>query len=221
MTSYVSLSGGLDSTAALALAAHDVDREVIAVSFEYGQSHLRELDAAEAVAAFYGTEHKIIPVMSGIMSSPALLDSGTVPDGHYTDQSMTATVVTGRNLLFASYLVALANPGDEVWFGVHAGDHAIYPDCRTEFWLPLADLVSDAYQVTVRTPWLLHDKQHIVIAGTQLGAPFDLSWSCYKGGDTHCGRCGTCVERAEAFSLAMVNDPTTYADTEFWKQVAS
>lgn len=216
MTHYVALSGGLDSTVALAVAVDEHPDDVTPVSFDYGQKHKREVLAADDVTTHYGLGHVTVRLPQ-VMRSPALLDGGPVPDGHYAHDTMRQTIVTGRNLLFASTLVAMAQPGDHVWLGVHAGDHAIYPDCRPEFWRPLKAAVLGAYEVTIRTPFLTLDKTGIVRLGAHLKAPLAQTWSCYKGGDQHCGRCGTCVERAEAFALAHVPDWTGYADPDFWK----
>jgi len=215
MTSLVVLSGGLDSTVAAAAAAAEVD-DVAAVSFFYGQRHRKELTAAAAVAKRLRIRHNIVN-LEGLLHGSALLDDTVVPHGHYAEASMTATVVPGRNLLFAAAAIARAHPGDQVWFGVHAGDHPIYPDCRPDFWDHLHGVVLDAYSVWLTTPFLHLSKADIVTTGHRLDAPMDLSWSCYEGGPLHCGRCGTCVERAEAFHLADVEDPTRYEDPAFWR----
>lgn len=215
----VVLSGGMDSTVALATAAR-TSGDVEALSFHYGQRHERELEAARNIARHYGVRHRIVDI-EGLLSGSALLGHGDVPEGHYADDTMAATVVPGRNLLFASAAIAQARPGDALWFGVHAGDHPIYPDCRPEFWHRLTALAADAYDVDIRTPFIESPKSYIAQQGARLGAPLDLSWSCYQGKDVHCGRCGTCVERAEAFALAKVADPTEYADPHYWKAVTA
>lgn len=216
MTIHLSFSGGMDSTALLHRAVHQQGpQHVRALSFDYGQTHNgSELEAARQIADLLGVERRVID-LRGMLSGSALLGSGAVPDGHYSHETMSATVVNGRNLLFASAIIAQTSPGDEVWLGVHAGDHPVYADCRPEFVHGL-DLAADAYGVRVEAPWVHLSKADIIDA--EPGAPFDLSWSCYKGGDVHCGRCGTCVERAEAFSLSTSPDPTTYADTNYWRE---
>lgn len=221
-TVRVVLSGGLDSTAALAAIMNQSEPErVSSISFSYGQRHARELVAAERVADYYQIEHELIDLRSVTLASPAhsaLTGSGKIPEGHYAADTMASTVVQGRNLLFASAAIARSQPGDSLVFGVHAGDHPIYPDCRPGFWDQLRILASAAYGITVVTPFLHVSKAAVVSRGAQDRAPFQLTWSCYNGGDRHCGRCGTCVERAEAFSLASVPDPTDYQDPEFWHQ---
>lgn len=215
MTIFVSFSGGMDSTALLHRAVREHGSgNVHAISFDYGQRHVRELVAAEAVAEALGVERLTLD-LRGLLHGSALLGQAEVPHGHYAEDTMAATVVNGRNLLFASALIAQASPGDEVWLGVHAGDHPVYPDCRPEFVESLA-LAAGAYSVVVQAPWVNISKDQIIAA--EPDAPYELSWSCYEGGELHCGRCGTCVERAEAFSLAGTADPTQYADSSFWRQ---
>lgn len=219
MTIFLSLSGGMDSTALLALARVQASLDetaVVPVAFNYGQRHVRELESAQAVADFYGLD--LVTMQLPTLSSPALTNGGPVPHGHYAADTMVATVVQGRNLLFASTLVSLAAQGDEVWLGVHAGDHAIYPDCRRSFIDPLEEAILAAYGVELVAPFVGMSKADIAAEGTRLGAPFASTWSCYEGGKVHCGRCGTCVERAEAFHVAGVSDPTEYADNEFWRE---
>lgn len=207
MTVHVSFSGGVDSTALLTRAVryHGAER-VRAVSIWYGQRHRNELDAAERIAASMGVPWGTLD-LTGLLSGSALLSDEPVPEGHYAASNMAATVVHGRNLLFASALISRARPGDEVWLGVHAGDHPVYPDCRPDF---IANLAATArtYEVEVRAPWVDMAKAAIIAAEPQ--APYGLTWSCYNGRELHCGRCGTCVERAEAFTLAGVQDPTAY-----------
>jgi 7-cyano-7-deazaguanine synthase len=211
----VSLSGGLDSTVLATLAARTGGR-VIGCSFDYGQTHRRELASARAVADSLGIRHRTIDIRGLLAGSALLGNPDSIPEGHYAEANMAATVVHGRNLIFAAALVPIAGEYGEIWAGVHAGDHPVYPDCRPDFWNGVQRAV-DAYAVAVKTPFIDKTKAEIVIAGAALRAPVELSWSCYKGGDRHCGRCGTCVERAEAFALANVPDPTEYADSEFWK----
>jgi 7-cyano-7-deazaguanine synthase len=212
VTVYVSLSGGLDSTCALAITPLT---DVAAVSFDYGQRHRRELQAASAIAGRYGIAHRILD-LRGLLHGSSLLGEQEVPEGHYAEETMRATVVQGRNLLFAAAAIATMRPGDGLVVGVHAGDHPIYPDCRPEFWQAL-DAVASSYQVEIAAPFVEISKAEVVQLGHQAGAPLELTWSCYQGGEFHCGRCGTCVERAEAFHLAGIPDPTEYADPEFWK----
>lgn len=218
--SVVVLSGGLDSTVALALHVATAE-QVTAVTFDYGQRHRhREISAATRVARHYPkVDHVVVDLVSAgrLLGGSALTDpSIPVPEGHYAAPSMAATVVPNRNAILANIAVgvAVARKADTVVLGVHAGDHPIYPDCRPIFIdalnLCVALAVGEATPVRIDAPFLGKAKADIVIVGEQLAAPMGLTWSCYQGGDTHCGRCGTCVERREAFQLAEVPDPTEY-----------
>lgn len=205
----VVLSGGLDSTVALARAISP-GRKVRALFFEYGQRHGGEREAAEAVARHYA-----VPLvklnLAGMLHSRSLLESSVeeVPQGAYQRENVASTEVQGRNLLFASIAIAQARKGDSVVMGVHGGDHDLYPDCRPEFWQGVKTL-AQSYEVKIETPFLKLTKSQIVEMGAQLRAPLGRTWSCYEGGDRHCGKCATCEERREAFSQAGVPDPTVY-----------
>lgn len=215
----ICLSGGLDSTALAGLLVHE-DRLAVALSFDYGQRHRVELLAAANVAAHYGVEHVVMdlrPVLDACAHTSALLGGSDVPEGHYAEATMAATVVPGRNLLMLAAATALAASRGlaEVAIAAHAGDHPVYPDCRPDF-LAAADLATAlGYGVGVNAPFHWLSKAEIVAEGIRLGAPLHLTWSCYKGGPAQCGRCSTCVERIEAFGLAGVDDPTTYLDTTY------
>lgn len=205
----VVLSGGVDSTVTLARVLNEPGPPVIALSFDYGQTHRVELASARDVAAYFSIPHEIIDV-AGLLRGGSLLGEGEIPLGHYADESMKSTVVHARNMLFASLAVSRAGEGGEVWLGVHGGDHHIYPDCRPTFWEPYSEAVRAAYSVEIVTPYLSADKTEIARDSARFGAPVHLTWSCYQGGPLQCGACGTCVERREAFALAGVPDPTTY-----------
>lgn len=220
----VSFSGGLDSTATALLAVREYGSQAVrAVSIDYGQRHERELESAVAAAAWLGVDHEVVNVRGLLRRGPSLLEGDAVPHGHYAEDSMESTVVNGRNLLFVSALVAMCDPGDRVWLGVHGGDHFVYRDCRPEFTQPLSTALASAYEVALVTPFVHEDKASIVATYQRLDAAelAALTWSCYEGEDVHCGRCGTCVERAEAFSLAGLADPTCYADPHFWREAVS
>jgi 7-cyano-7-deazaguanine synthase len=214
-------SGGLDSIT-LAYYLRDRGSKVRLLSFDYGQRHARELECARQVATGLGVPHNVMDLRSvgGMLSGSALTDSHVpVPEGHYAAESMRATVVPNRNavMLDIAVAVAIANGCDAVAFGAHGGDHAIYPDCRPEFvaaftasaMLANEGFLPDGFQVVA--PFLDCGKAEIVRMGHELGVPFAATWSCYKGEVVHCGTCGTCTERREAFQLAEVADPTPYA----------
>lgn len=225
MKTIVICSGGLDSVS----LAHKVAAEhqlLGLLSFDYGQRHRKELDFAAACAARLNVPHQIIDIraIGQSLSGSALTDDVAVPDGHYAEETMRITVVPNRNaiMLAIAFGVAAARGADAVATAVHGGDHFIYPDCRPGF--------IDAFQIMQRralegyadiallAPYVHVPKSAIVTDGAHHGTPFEQTWSCYKGGDVHCGRCSTCVERREAFDLAGIADPTIYADADFWRE---
>lgn len=221
----VLLSGGLDSTvlATQLVRAHG-NTSVLSLSVNYGQRHDRELLAAAQVAASLDIEHLTINLSGlGAHLSSALTpasDSGTIPHGHYAEPNMAQTVVPNRNaiLLMIAVGIAQGRGHTNVATAVHSGDHPVYPDCRPEF-IATADTTARAGTggaVSISAPFLSRTKTDIARLSLDVQAPVHLSWSCYEGGTVHCGRCGTCVERAEAFHTAKVADPTTYADPHYW-----
>ena len=147
-------------------------------------------------------------------------DDVAVPDGHYSEETMRVTVVPNRNAIMLSIAtgVAVAEQADLVATGIHAGDHYIYPDCRPSFFNALNDaltLATDGHSHSnfrLEAPFINKTKAEIAALGSALGVDYSITWSCYKGGDQHCARCGTCVERIEAFIDAGVIDPTKYAN---------
>lgn len=223
MKTIALLSGGLDSTV---LVAHllDAGDEVHTVAVDYDQRHQCELYAARGVARHYGLPHDRVNLrhLGQLLSGSALTTPNVaVPDGHYADEAMRATVVPNRNaiMLMVAVGIAAARGFDRVATAVHAGDHPVYPDCRPEFIhaaATAAEYATSGYgDVTVVAPFVTHDKTWIAARGAELGAPLELTWSCYKGAQEmaeplHCGTCGTCTERREAFALAGVVDPTRY-----------
>lgn len=225
MKTIVICSGGLDSVS----LAHKVaaERELTRlVSFDYGQRHAKELDFAAACARRLGVPHDLIDMraIGAHLSGSALTDDVAVPDGHYAEETMRITVVPNRNaiMLTIAFGIAAAHQADAVATAVHGGDHFIYPDCRPAFTAAFEEMqrhALDGYaSVRLYTPYVHGSKADIVTDGQCHATPFAETWSCYKGGDVHCGRCGTCVERREAFDLAGVPDPTVYADADFWRE---
>lgn len=216
MRIVVLLSGGMDSSV-LAYDLRAAGHTVAALSVRYGQRHVRELESARAIAAKLGIEHRAVDVssLSGLFGSCALTDPGVaVPHGHYAAETMKSTVVPNRNMIFLSLAAAWAiGLGfDGVAFAAHAGDHYIYPDCRGPFIEAFQRAVhlGNDRAIEVVAPYTTWDKARICVRGSELGVPFAETWSCYEGGQEHCGACGTCIERREAFSLAHVTDPTAY-----------
>ena len=160
----------------------------------------------------------------------SLTTSNEVPDGHYAAENMQSTVVPNRNMVMISIAVAVAvaEYADTVFTGVHAGDHFIYPDCRKEFISAVgvaARLANEGFGAfqRVSAPYADMSKADIAYRALELDVPLDETWSCYKGGDVHCGRCGTCVERLESIDVALKafggRDNTKYADLKYWKEV--
>ncbi len=215
MKTVVLLSGGMDSATLLYQCAALGD-EVSALGVFYGQRHRRELESAYDLTRCLGVSYHVVPLdgLQHVLRS-AMTSGGTaVPDGHYEAESMKATVVPMRNAIFLSVAVGYAWSigADRVVTAVHAGDHAIYPDCRPEFiqaFNTMARAASDGFQqVLVEAPFVGLSKTDIARLGEKYGVPWARTWSCYKGGEKHCGVCGTCTERREA--LATVGDPTEY-----------
>ncbi|KKK48852.1 hypothetical protein LCGC14_3140950, partial [marine sediment metagenome] len=214
MKTIVICSGGLDSVTLAHMVAdrHDLTR---LVSFDYGQRHRKELDFAAAAARRLGVPHDLIDMrgIGAVLGGSALTDDIAVPDGHYAEDTMRVTVVPNRNaiMLAVGFGVAAANGDDAVATAVHGGDHFIYPDCRPAFTTAFEAMqraALDGYaEVRLFTPFVDGSKGDIVTERARNGTPFAQTWSCYKGGDLHCGRCGTCVERREAFHMAGVTDP--------------
>lgn len=195
------------------------------ISFDYGQRHKKELDCAAACANALKVPHHIIDISAiGVhLSGSALTDDIDVPDGHYAEDTMKITVVPNRNaiMLSISYGIAAANDADAVAAAFHGGDHFIYPDCRPAFAQSFEAMQARALEglnnIKLLTPFITQTKGDIAAAGAALNVPFARTWSCYKGEDIHCGRCGTCVERREAFAEAGIEDPTPYADPDYWR----
>jgi 7-cyano-7-deazaguanine synthase len=217
MKSIVVHSGGMDSTVLLYQLVAQGD-EVKALSIDYGQRHGKEIESARALAASLGVEHRVADLRSlaELLGGSALTSSELeVPEGQYEEDNMKATVVPNRNMILLAVSAgwAISSEFDRVAYAAHAGDHAIYPDCRPEFAdaLDSAIQLADWREVTLHRPFVDLSKADLVQLGAELQVPFERTWSCYKGAELHCGRCGTCIERREAFHLAEVTDPTTYA----------
>lgn len=212
----MALSGGLDSTVCCALAARE--GAVLGLSFDYGQRHRIELERAAAVAAHFGAEHLVVNLDASRWGGSALTDpSIEVPDAERAADAsaIPVTYVPARNLIFLAVAmgVAEARDADAVWIGVNALDYSGYPDCRPEFVQSFEQTAALALKrgvegdpVAIRTPLLDLTKADIVRLGMQIGAPLELTWSCYRGGDAPCGACDSCVLRAKGFAEAGVVD---------------
>jgi 7-cyano-7-deazaguanine synthase len=220
----VLLSGGLDSSTLLHQVIYeDFAPHVLIVN--YGQRHTREIRAAYEVARAVSDRAAVeiiqvnladamIPIF-GLAASSQVGAKQDVPHGHYAAENMKTTIVPNRNMLLLALAGchAVAIGVDTVAYAAHAGDHAIYPDCRPVFVADMNAALSSATDGAIRlhAPFLTITKTDIVNRGKQLGVPFGLTYSCYEGREIHCGLCGTCVERKEAFRDSGVPDPTVYA----------
>lgn len=212
--SLVILSGGMDSVTLL----HEYKDEIaLAVTFDYGSNHAqREITMARKNCELLGIEHIVIPLdfMHDYFKSSLLSGANAIPEGHYASENMRSTVVPFRNGIMLSIAAGLAESRglNRIMIANHGGDHAIYPDCRDEFIVNMAHAMeSGTYAgVSILAPYTNKDKTYIANKGTEIGVDYSLTYSCYKGGEKHCGKCGTCVERKEAFRNAGVQDPTEY-----------
>ncbi len=212
----VSLSGGMDSATLLANALYDRD-VVAAIGFRYGSKHNEyELRAASQIALDYSVpfDDINIGVVLNRFKSNLLKGQGEIPEGHYEAASMSQTVVPARNIIFAAILAgeAWSRGADEIWIGVHAGDHAIYPDCRPEFIRALnqAIMAGTDHKVTVCAPFLYDTKADILRKGLEQKVPYHLTRTCYKDTPIACGKCGSCQERLAAFAQQGTEDPIPY-----------
>lgn len=216
----VLVSGGMDSVTAL-FQAHQEHDVVSSLSFDYGSKHAaREIPCAEANCARLGIPHRVIalPFINEVFSSDLLQSGGDIPEGHYAQENMKQTVVPFRNGIMLAIAAGYAEStgAEALVIAAHSGDHAIYPDCRSEFMNAMAEAIKfGTYaQIAILAPFIHVDKAAIVRRGVELGVDYVQTYSCYKGAAKHCGRCGTCVERREAFLIAGVPDPTEYEHTD-------
>lgn len=220
MKVVVLCSGGMDSVTALhwARAEHDV---VAVASFDYGAKHNhREIPFAVEHAALIGARHETIKLdfVDRLFASDLLKSGGDIPEGHYEAANMKQTVVPFRNAIMLSIACGFAESleAEGLVIAAHGGDHAIYPDCREDFMQAMGNAMRLGTYAGVKLlrPFIAINKGEIVTEAVRLGVDLGRTWSCYKGGAIHCGKCGTCVERREAFALAGVPDPTVYASNE-------
>lgn len=208
------VSGGMDSITLLYARKEEI---ALAVTFDYGSNHAKkEIECAKYHCDLLGIEHIVIPLefMHQYFKSSLLSGGESIPEGHYADENMKSTVVPFRNGIMLSIACGLAESRNLkfVYIANHAGDHAIYPDCRATFIESMSEAMAyGTYEhIRVAAPFTHLTKGDIARIGGELGVDYSHTYSCYKGGDRHCGKCGTCVERKEAFALAGIPDPTEY-----------
>ncbi len=216
---YVLLSGGIDSTTCLAQAVEDWDGRVVGVSFNYGQRHTKEIEHAEIVAAALQCAF-IEKDISGIIGKGGITNNALVmPQVSYDElpEGVSPTYVPFRNATLLSVITSMAacdTEAEAVYFGAHADDAAnwAYPDCTPEFIGGMANAIyiGTYHKIRLYTPLIFMNKAQIIVRGSTLGAPFQLTWSCYEGHEFHCGMCPTCRSRREGFRLSSVTDPTVY-----------
>lgn len=212
--SVIIVSGGMDS---ITLLHEYSERIALAVTFDYGSNHAtKEIAFAKEHCEALGIEHLVIPLgfIHDYFKSSLLEGADAIPEGHYADENMKSTVVPFRNGIMLAIACGLAESCGlhYVMIANHGGDHAIYPDCRGGFIGAMSKAMGEGtYEgVQIYAPYTHITKADIAKRGAALGVDYSKTWSCYKGGDKHCGKCGTCVERKEAFKLAGVPDPTDY-----------
>lgn len=227
MKALVLSSGGIDSTTCLAFAVDKYGKEsVMSLSVFYGQKHVKELKAAEKIAAYYQVEHRELDM--GVIfadSDCTLLEGrGKVPEGDYASQlkglggKPVSTYVPFRNGLFlaAAASVALSRGCEEIYYGAHADDSAgnAYPDTSQAFHDAMGQAVYEGSGKALRivAPFIKSHKSQVVAAGLKLHVPYELTWSCYEGGEKPCGKCATCIDRKKAFERNGVRDPAEYAE---------
>jgi 7-cyano-7-deazaguanine synthase len=212
----VIVSGGMDSVTLL-YDLHARGYDLHALTFDYGQKHVKEIECAKKNCKALGIPHTIIDMkfFSDIAKSALTTKGEEVPEGNYDDENMKQTVVPNRNMVMLSIAAAfaLSHKLDYLFYGAHSGDHAIYPDCRPPFIQAMKNVFNlcDWKRVRLEVPYIKLDKAGILKVGLPLGVPYGDTWTCYKGGKEACGVCGSCTERLEAFKMVNLEDPLPYA----------
>jgi len=214
--SVIIVSGGMDS---ITLLYDKKDEIALGISFDYGSNHnAKEIPFAEMHCKQLGIKHITINLdfMHQYFKSSLLQGAEAIPEGHYADENMKSTVVPFRNGIMLSIAIGIAesNQLKKVLIANHGGDHTIYPDCRPQF-IQAIDAAANAgtfVNVRVEAPYTNITKGDIARIGKRLGLDYTETWSCYKGGEKHCGKCGTCIERKEALQEAGIHDATEYEE---------
>lgn len=223
MKAVIILSGGMDSTTMAYYLKKQGYNELLLISFDYGQRQKKELNFAAKIASHLNAPHHIINLTSlkPLLTGSSLTDDSVeMPHGSYKEESMAKTVVPNRNAIMLSmaWAAACSASADVVAFGAHGGDHFIYPDCKPDFLnsingsFQIGSLGSYKEGLKIIAPFMDIDKTEIAKIGHELNVPFEDTWTCYEGGELHCGLCGSCNERKEAFRDSGITDPTKYAN---------
>tara|TARA_B110000211_G_scaffold73090_1_gene84880 strand:+ start:1737 stop:2393 length:657 start_codon:yes stop_codon:yes gene_type:complete len=211
----VIFSGGMDSFTVLNRALKD-GKEVYALTFDYGQKHVKEIACASKACEQLGVTHKVIDIsaINQLLAGSSLTDDIEIPEGHYEADNMKSTVVPNRNMILLSLAVgyAVSVKASQVYYGAHSGDHAIYPDCRPEFVMKMNDVcqIANYEAVEIFSPYLNDTKSDILTDGLKMGLSYENTWTCYNGREKACGKCGACQERLEAFADNNASDPLAY-----------
>lgn len=214
--SLIIVSGGMDS---ITLLHYRKEQISLAVTFDYGSNHnRRETEYAAYHCKSLGIEHIVIPLsfIHDYFKSSLLQGADAIPEGHYTAENMKSTVVPFRNGIMLAVACGIAESRglDRVLIANHNGDHAIYPDCRENFIAAMGKAMeAGTYEhISIDAPFTDISKTDIALIGKRLGIDYSKTYSCYKGGEKHCGKCGTCVERKEALRNAGIGDTTEYEE---------
>jgi 7-cyano-7-deazaguanine synthase len=211
----VIFSGGMDSFTVLNRAIKD-GKDIYALSFDYGQRHVKELDCAAQICQELAIKHKVIDIsaINQLLAGSSLTDDIDIPEGHYEAENMKSTVVPNRNMILLSLAVgyAVSVGAGQVYYGAHSGDHAIYPDCRPEFVMKMNDVcqIANYEPVEIFSPYLNNSKTEILTDGLSMNLDYSKTWTCYTGRELACGKCGACQERLEAFRDNNAVDPIPY-----------
>lgn len=224
----VILSGGLDSTTLLYdLHSRKDEFEIVSVlSFDYGQRHKKELVYASDTCIKLGLDHHEVNLehLNFFLGGSSLTDNIDVPEGHYEEENMKLTVVPNRNMIMLSIAVgyAVSKGAELVAYGAHAGDHMIYPDCRPEFIQKMNEVckIANFQSVEILAPYINVTKIEILQRGVMVGVPYKETWTCYKGLEKACGKCGSCQERLTAFKENGLEDPLEYESRELIKKIS-
>lgn len=210
-------SGGMDSFTVLHHALQQ-GHEVFAISFNYGQRHVRELDAAAQVCQQLNIPHKVVDItaINSLLAGSSLTSDIAIPEGEYAEDNMRSTVVPNRNMILLSLAIgyAVSIEAEAVYYGAHSGDHDIYPDCRPEFVekMNAVSLIANYEPIRIEVPYLHSDKAEILAAGLAMDLDYSQTWTCYNGREKACGKCSACSERLAAFAANQVVDPLAYEE---------